>query len=215
MEPGVAAEAGLALLLVHGRGGSAEDALELGRALRRLLPTGARGESSPLYAPQAEAASWYPSSFLAPPERNQPWLRGALELLRRSSARLEGLGFPRRRQIVAGFSQGACLACELVGREGGRWGGLVAFTGALPGPLDEPLSGYGPPDPEVEQPWLDGTPVLLSSGDPDPHVPFSRVRETASLLERLGAAVTVDRYPGRPHTVLAAELQRAAQVLSV
>ena len=73
-------------------------------------------------------------------------------------------------------------------------------TGGLIGPPGS-LGGYGGS--------LDGTPVFLGSGDPDPHVPWSRVTESAVILEEVGARVRMERYPGRPHTVSARELEVA------
>jgi predicted esterase len=199
-----------ALLLVHGRGGSAADILALGEELRRR-PVGSRPETLVLAAPQAVGNSWYPNSFLAPLEANEPHVSSALAALRSVADTLGQRGIRRSRQVLVGFSQGACLASELVAREGGGWGGLLALTGGVLGPLGVPWQGSaGTESPGAPAGDLQGTPVLLSSGDPDPHVPFSRVRETASLFEQRGARVEVDRYPGRPHTVVAAEVERAA-----
>ena len=55
--------------------------------------------------------------------------------------------------------------------------------------------------------------MLLSSGDPDPHVPWVRVQQTADELSRMGAQVTMRRYPGRPHTVSAEEISDARVLL--
>ena len=51
-------EAAGAIILLHGRGGSAEDILALGSSL-------ANGRTA-LLAPQAPGHTWYPYSFLAP-----------------------------------------------------------------------------------------------------------------------------------------------------
>lgn len=202
------ASAAAAIVVLHGRGARAEDFVALGEGL--VTRAGAARDRAPVVlAPQAAGGTWYPQSFLASLELNQPWLDSAVEVVRSLSGRLARAGIPREHQVVVGFSQGACLACEVVLREGGRWGGLVAFTGGRSGPLGEersftPLAGA-----------LALTPVLLSSGDPDPHVPFQRVEETAHTLRSLGAVVEVDRYPGRPHTVLPEELDRAVDVLGL
>jgi predicted esterase len=58
-----------------------------------------------------------------------------------------------------------------------------------------------------------GTPVLLSSSDPDPDVPWKRVQETARELTAMGAIVHTQRCPGRPHTILPEELQAARSLL--
>ncbi|MBS1601018.1 MAG: phospholipase, partial [Bacteroidetes bacterium] len=67
------AETGKALIMIHGRGGTAEDILSLADALPAAGFT--------LYAPKAVSNSWYPYSFLMPPERNEPWLSSAVEVV--------------------------------------------------------------------------------------------------------------------------------------
>ena len=115
------------------------------------------------------------------------------------------LGIARGRIAIAGFSQGACLASEFVARHPSRYAGLVAFTGGLIGPPGADLRHQG---------TLEGTPILLSSGDPDPHVPWTRVEETAEQFTAMGAAVTLRRYPKRPHTVLPEEMAQARSLLA-
>ena len=61
---------------------------------------------------------------------------------------------------------------------------------------------------------LAGTPVLLSSGDPDPHVPWERVAQSAELLGGIGGRISLRRFPGRPHTVLAEEIDLARELLT-
>jgi predicted esterase len=189
--------ADLAVVLLHGRGSSAEDILGLGSALQ--LPNVA------YLAPQAAGHTWYPLSFLAPRKANEPYLSSALNKVESVIRTLEQSGFGRERIVVGGFSQGACLATEFVARHPARYGGLIAFTGGLIGP---PGSLQSSPSAE-----LAGTPALLSSGDPDPHVPWARVEESAAIFSTMGAAVTTKRYPGRPHTVTQEELELARNFL--
>jgi phospholipase/carboxylesterase len=186
-----------AVVLVHGRGASAEDILSLGLDLD--LPELA------YLAPEAAGNSWYPNSFLAPIEQNEPWLTSALSLLAIVVERAVRAGISRNKIALMGFSQGACLATEFVARNAGRYGGLVAFTGGLIGPAGTRFNYSG---------GLAGTPCFLGAGDPDPHVPFKRVEESASILSGLGGAVTLRRYPGLPHTVNADEIHEAKRVLS-
>jgi dienelactone hydrolase len=80
----------------------------------------------------------------------------------------------------------------------------VAFTGGLFGPVGTDLHHAGK---------LLGTPVLLSSGDPDPYVPWKRVQETEKELTSMGANVHTQRYPDRPHTILPEELQAVQNLL--
>ncbi len=197
-------EASLAVVLLHGRGGSAEDILGLASAFD--LPGIA------YLAPEAVGHTWYPLSFMAPREANEPYLSSALAKVDAVVHSIEQAGLERNRIIVAGFSQGACLATEFVASHPARYGGLIAFTGGLIGapgtvkPGPDHVTGAGAE--------LAGTPALFSSGDPDPHVPWQRVEESATILRSMGAAVTTKRYPGRPHTVTPAELAAARSLLA-
>lgn len=190
-----AAEAGL--VLVHGRGGSPEDMLSLGRLL------GADGVT--LRAPRAAGATWYPLSFLAPLGDNEPGLSSGLLRLAEITAELEESGLARERQILLGFSQGACLALEFVARNPGRFGGVVGLSGGLIGPPGSARDYTGS---------LAGTPVFLGSSDPDPHVPWDRVRETAAVLGGMGAVVDIRRYPGMGHTVNEEEMAVARSLVT-
>ncbi len=184
------------IVLLHGRGGSAQDILHLGAV---LAPAG-----TALLAPEAAGHTWYPNSFLAPRAQNEPFLSSALARVAAAVELAVAAGFRTEQIALCGFSQGACLATEFVGRNPHRYAGLLAFTGGLIGPLDAPLSLTGD---------LHGTPVLLSSGDPDPHVPWSRVQQSAELLTGIGAAVSLRRHPGRPHTVSQQEVHEGQVLL--
>lgn len=186
------AEAKGAIVLLHGRGGSAEDILRLAQPLRR--------EGLAYLAPQAAGHTWYPNSFLAARESNEPYLSSALRKIGSIVSELEGAGITRDRILIAGFSQGACLATEFVASNPARYAGLIVFTGGLIGPPDANLHHEGS---------LAGTPALFLSGDPDPHVPWQRVQASAAELERMGAVITARRYPGRPHTITAEEVELA------
>jgi predicted esterase len=189
-------KAGATLVLLHGRGGSAEDILslytELGLPEFRAL------------APQAAESSWYPNSFLASLEANQPNLTSALGRIESLVADLLASGVPSGRIALLGFSQGACLTLEYTARYPRRYGAVIGFTGGLIGPPGTPRDYVGS---------LEGTPVLLGTSDPDPHVPFARVRETQEVLTRMGAAVELRRYPGMPHTINRDELDAARSLL--
>jgi predicted esterase len=186
-----------AVILVHGRGASASDILTLADEV---------GHPEFAYlAPEAAGNSWYPYSFLAPIVQNQPWLNSALSFLGRVVARAVAAGVPRHKVALLGFSQGACLATEFVARNAARYGALIAFTGGL----------IGPPGTQFEYPGdLAGTPCFFGAGDPDPHVPWERVKESASVFSALGGVVTLRRYPGLPHTINQDEIQHAKQQLS-
>jgi phospholipase/carboxylesterase len=180
------------MVLLHGRGGAASDILSLGR---ELAP-----REMALLAPEAAGHTWYPKSFLAPLAENEPYLSSALGLIETLIERTESEGISSGRIILCGFSQGACLATEYVARHPRRYAALIALTGGL----------IGPPGSDLRHPGsLDGTPALFSSGDPDPHVPWARVEESAAELRTMHAEVQTRRYPGRPHTILPEELEMA------
>jgi len=186
-----------ALILLHGRGGSAEDILALGEA---LAPSGCA-----FLAPQAAQHTWYPHSFLASRAQNEPWLSSALAKIRETVTVALDAGINLSRVMIVGFSQGACLAAEFTGRNPNRYGALLAFTGGLIGPLEEPIQLHGD---------LAGTPILLSAGDPDPHVPWKRVEQTAELLRGIGGNVTLVRHPGKTHSVNQAEADLGKKLLA-
>jgi predicted esterase len=194
-------QAALAVVLLHGRGGSAEDILGLAEAI---------GESGVAYlAPQAKGHTWYPQSFLAPRQANEPFLSSALAKVNAVVGSIEEAGVSRDRIVIGGFSQGACLSTEFVKSFPARYGGLIALTGGLIGP-----PGSIESDKQVYQTaGLGGMPALFASGDPDPHVPWSRVEESAALLRDMGAEVTTRRFPGRPHTVTQDELELARALI--
>jgi predicted esterase len=185
------------VIFLHGRGATAEDILGIADELQF--------SDLAYLAPQAARQTWYPNSFLAPIANNEPWLSSALELVGSIVEKLGHAGVPTTRVVILGFSQGACLATEFVARNPERYGGLVAFTGGLIGPEGTGFHYSGN---------LDRTPCFLGSGDPDPHVPWERVLESASVLRSLGGKVTLKRYPGMPHTVSSDEISVAKKILS-
>ena len=194
-------EASLAVILLHGRGSSAKDILSLGSAF--ALP------GSAYLAPQAAGHTWYPFSFLAPREANEPFLTSALARIDSIVRTIEQAGIPRERVVISGFSQGACLSTEYVATHPARYAGLIAFTGGLIGPPDSVGHNLG----AYTGSELAGTPAMLLSGDPDPHVPWSRIEESGAVLGAMGATVTTKCFPGRPHSVSAEEIKLARGLL--
>lgn len=190
------AGASLAVVLMHGRDHAPADMIAV--AERIALPQAA------WLALEAPGGSWYPGRFMEPIAANQPHFDAALDRIDRQVRALEALGLPRSRIALMGFSQGACVACEYVRRHPGRWGALIAFTGGLPGPPGSAWADDGD---------LDGTPVLLSNGDHDDWVPWSRVEETAAVFRAMGADVTLRLYPGRAHEVSDDEIREARTIL--
>lgn len=188
--------AGAVVLLLHGRGASAESMISLYDALD-LSQVAA-------LAPEAAGHTWYPNSFLAPLESNQPFLDSALRKVESIVADLISRGVPSDRIALLGFSQGACLALESIARHPRRYGAVIGLTGGLIGPPGTPRNYSGS---------LAGTPVFIGTSDPDPHVPFNRVKETEAVLRRMGGAVELRRYPGMPHTINEDELEASRKLL--
>jgi predicted esterase len=184
------------LILVHGRGATAGSILPL---------HGEFGiDNLAALAPQAAGNTWYPYPFMSPLELNQPYLDSALRRLESLVTDLIDRGVASERIALLGFSQGACLTTEFVARHPRRYGAVMGLTGGLIGPAETPRDYGGS---------LRGTPVFLGSGDPDPHIPFERVRETESVLTRMGANVEVRRYPGMPHSINADEIEACRALL--
>ncbi|MBB6109049.1 phospholipase/carboxylesterase [Mucilaginibacter lappiensis] len=186
-----------AMIMLHGRGASAVSILTLKDHLQL--------DDYAIFAPQATEHSWYPYSFMAPVSNNQPALDSALEMIGSLVEDIKQQGILQENIYFLGFSQGACLTLEYVTRNAGRYGGVIAFTGGL---IGEKLMN------ENYQGDFNQTPILITTGDPDPHVPVSRVNETVSLIKKLNANVTLKIYKGRQHTVTAEELALANGILS-
>jgi phospholipase/carboxylesterase len=191
------ADARAAVLLLHGRGASAQGMLAIGDAI------GLEGVA--YLAPQAHRRTWYPQSFLAPLDANEPHLTSALQvmadLVDRAAADGPGLG----RTVLLGFSQGACLATEYAARTPRRYGGIVGLSGGLIGPENDPPEHEGD---------LEGTPVFLGCSDRDPYIPLERVQHTADVLEAMNAAVTTRIYEGMGHTTNDDEIRRVRTLVA-
>ena len=177
------ATAHAAMILVHGRGATAEDIMGIAAEVAR--------PGFAYLAPQAANNAWYPYPFTAPIESNEPYLSAALNMLGTLVERVEET-IPVSRLVLLGFSQGACLATEFAARNARRYGGIVGLSGGLIGPDGTPRDYPGD---------FDGTPMFLGCSDVDPHIPKERVLETAEVFKRMGAGVTARLYPGMAHTV--------------
>ncbi len=185
------------MIMVHGRNAGPRNILELAAHF-------ARPDVSYL-APAAAGNTWYPLSFLAPRDQNEPYLSSALGRLDTLVAEVEAAGVPRERIVLLGFSQGACLTAEFAVRHAGRYGGLIVFSGGLIGPPGTTWDVAGD---------FAGTPVFLGCSDVDAHVPKARVEESAAVFERMGAATTIRIYPGMGHLVNDDEIAFAQTVMA-
>jgi phospholipase/carboxylesterase len=182
-------EASKAFILLHGRGGTAQNMLGLVDAL---------GLSNCYVAiPQADNNTWYPHSFMSEKKLNEPYLSQSIqeihELLEHTSQQI-----PKDQLFIVGFSQGACLALEVTARNAAHYGGIVAFTGGLIGSTLDESKYHGD---------FEGTKIFISNGDQDPHIPLIRSQQSQKIMESLGAHVTLKIYPGRPHTITEDEME--------
>lgn len=185
-----------AIIMLHGRGATAENILGLADELNI--------KDFAILAPQATNNTWYPYSFMAKVDQNQPWLDSALELIDALVKEIADSGIPKEKIYFAGFSQGACLTLEYIARNAVRYGGAAAFTGGLIGE-------------EIDQSNYSGDfkamPLFVSTGDPDPHVSVSRVSESVMILKGMNAEVNLQIYEGRPHTIAQDEVDRANEMI--
>lgn len=178
-----------ALILLHGRGGTAKGILSLADSLC--------DDNFYIAAPQAVDNVWYPYSFLKEESLNEPYLslsvKGIKDLIDQIATHI-----PKHQIFIAGFSQGACLALEISARFATKYGGIAAFTGGLIGStIDE----------EKYQGDFEGTKVFISNGDHDPHIPLIRSEQSKELMEKQGAHVTLKVYEGTPHTITEDEIR--------
>ncbi len=190
-------EADAAMILVHGRGASAQSILMFADEFER--------NDIHYRAIQADRNTWYPNSFLAPKEQNEPGISSGLQAISDQITSLNNAGIPTERIVLLGFSQGACLASEFAARHPKRYGGLVALSGGLIGSEVDAGNYTGS---------FEETPVFMGCSDRDPHIPQIRVDETAEILESLGAQVTKKIYPGMGHTVNEDEIEHVKQMLN-
>lgn len=189
-------EADAAMILVHGRGASAQSILMFADEFEQ--------DNIHYRAIQADRHTWYPNSFLAPKEQNEPGISSGLQAIYDQIADLNESGIPTDRIVLLGFSQGACLASEFTARHPKRYGGLVALSGGLIGPEVDAQNYTGS---------FKGTPVFMGCSDRDPHIPQERVHQTAEILASLDADVTKKIYPNMGHTVNEDEIRHVRQML--
>ena len=184
------------LIMIHGRGADASDILGLAEHLNV--------SQYALLAPQATNQTWYPYSFMAKPEQNEPWLSSALGIMKEMVDQAISKGIKTENIYFMGFSQGACLTLEFVTRHAQKYGGVAAFTGGLIGDKINMENYSGD---------FKGTSIFIGTGNPDPHVPVNRVRESERILKEMNAHVHVQIYDGRPHMITQEEIDEANRLI--
>jgi phospholipase/carboxylesterase len=187
----------VALIMVHGRNAAPANILS-------LVPSFERPDLTYL-APAAAGGTWYPLSFMAEKEKNEPGLSSGLWVLDQLVGHVVSAGIRQDRIVLLGFSQGACLTAEFAASHADRYGGVVLYSGGLIGPPGTTWNYSGS---------FGGTPVFLGCSDVDAHVPKTRVDESAAVFQRMGARVTERIYPGMGHLVNDEELDFTRKLLS-
>ena len=186
-----------AMILLHGRGATAEGMLELAEVFAQ--------PDIAYLAPQASGRTWYPHSFLAPLEQNEPYLSRALAQVGELVDALGRQGFLPERIALLGFSQGGCLALEYAARNAKPFGAIIGLSAGLIGPEGTPRKYGGS---------LAGTRVVLGCSDIDAHIPLARVNESARVLGGLGGDVIKRIYPGMGHTINDDEIAQVRAALA-
>ncbi|MBD3617576.1 MAG: dienelactone hydrolase family protein [Gracilimonas sp.] len=195
-----ASEGDAAMIMIHGRGATAPSIIQLANEFET-------GKKLTLRAPQASGNTWYPYSFMAPSEQNQPGLSSGLQKIYDIVQDLKSGGFSEGQIYFLGFSQGACLASEYVARHPAKYGGLIALSGGM--------IGNGP---EVHSEEYEGdlkeTPIFMGCSDADPHIPKERVNKSEEVFTKLNANVTKKLYPGMGHLVNEDEIKHIQEMLN-
>lgn len=184
-----------AIILLHGRGASADDII--------ILAEEFCDDSFYIAAPQATDNAWYPYTFLSPEEKNEPWLSSAVGIVKKLIDDISEQ-IPPERIYIMGFSQGACLALEVTARYAAKYAGIAAFSGGLIGDRINPAKYAGN---------FEGTKIFIGNSDKDPHIPLKRTEESARLLKTLGAGVNLKIYPGMPHTIIRDEIDEVIEMM--
>jgi predicted esterase len=185
------------MVLVHGRGAEAASILSLTQEFNQ--------PAIAYLAPQAAGNTWYPHSFLSPLANNEPGITSGMTAVAAAIERAVQAGISPEKIVLLGFSQGACLCLEFVARHAQRYGGVAGLSGGLIGPEGTPRHYDGS---------LAGTPVFLGCSDVDFHIPKERVQHSADVLSGLGAAVTLQLYPGMGHTINHDEIKHVRRLLA-
>jgi predicted esterase len=187
-----------AMVMIHGRGATADSILTLAPALNHA--------GFAYLAPQARGNTWYPYSFLAPMQQNEPGISSGMAAIAEVLLEVTSAGIPPERTMLLGFSQGACLTLEYAARHARRYGGVVGLSGGLIGPDGTPRDYAGS---------LEQTPVFLGCSDVDTHIPVERVRLSEQVMRQLGGNVTSRIYPGMGHLINDDELSAVRAMMGV
>lgn len=191
------ADAKKAVILIHGRGATAEDIMKTGR----LLPQG----DIAYLAPQANGNVWYPNSGFGPLEANEPYLSSAMQTITNLIEKVQQNGISIENTFIGGFSQGGCLISEYVAQNTKNYGGVFILSGAIMGTMDRDYDYSGS---------LSGVPVFIGGVDNDSWVKPPQFERTRDVLADLGADVTLQVLQGSEHTIRKSEIEHVSQMIN-
>lgn len=189
-----------AIVLLHGRGASAADIIRLGDTL-----VGEDDDTFAFLAPQAAQHTWYPVSGFLPQEQLAPWLESALLVIDDTIDQAINAGIPASKIVLGGFSQGAMLSLEYASRGRRQLGGVIAFSGSLIGPVDEPHAPLAD---------VTGLPMFIGCGTNDSWIPARAAEQSAALFTAAGAKVDLRIYEGMQHIINEDEIAAARELIS-
>ena len=193
-------DANKVIILMHGRGASAADIIRLGSSL-----VGEDGDGVTFLAPEATNNTWYPVSGFLPQEQLAPWLESALTVIDDIIDTAVDSGVANEKIILGGFSQGAMLSLEYASRGRRKIGGVIAFSGSIIGPVDQPYTVSG----EVS-----GMPMFIGCGTNDSWIPADAARNSAQVFVDAGADVDLRIYEGMEHIINEDEIEGAAALVA-
>ena len=192
-----AGQAAVICLVIHGRGQQPEDMV--GMVTRHIDVPGVR-----YVIPRAPGASWYDARAIDPlNERTRAQMGAGLEMVHAMATEALSVA-PAARNVLAGFSQGACMSADYLMRHGPLDGGACLFTGCRVGSRADA--------PPVRS--LAGMAVYTSCGDNDPWIPAPAWHDLIADLTRAGARLRADLFPGRPHMVTGTEIAALTDMLA-
>lgn len=172
------------MIMIHGRQAAPVNILQLVDSLSQPEFT--------YIAPAAADNTWYPYSFMADKEQNEPGISSGVAVIDGVVSDVVNKGIPKDHIVLLGFSQGACLTAEYAVEHADRFGGVILYSGSVIGPPGTTWAYGGS---------FDGTPIFMGCSDVDSHVPLERIEEGAAVFERMGAIVTKRIYPGMGHQI--------------
>jgi phospholipase/carboxylesterase len=173
------------VIMLHGRGGNAEDILQFAENLPK---------NNCYIAVTASNNQWYHNRFTLKTSQNEPHLSESLNKVQELITYAKKY-VPTEKVYLLGFSQGACLALEFLARNPLNLGGVFALSGGLIGD-----------DSELQSKHISRTRVFIGCSEFDPFIPLERIFKTKKILEDAGAEVTCITYPGNSHTISEKEL---------